>query len=186
MRSHKTVSSIIAMGGIMAVLVGGCSSIVDPEASKAFHQSLGSTSITVFPTFVRGADRSYDADAAGQIGEFLTADGLAGVTVSSEEVPITGSWGMNQARMLRDSMEDFAAYVTEHRIDTEYALMAEYLILGTGVPGGIHCYVLDAEGRSAHVVLLNSHWSAFSDANPQTTDDCTAVLIEVLREDLAG
>jgi hypothetical protein len=114
----------------------------------------------------------------------LTAEGLAEVTLSEAEVPITGSWGMNQAKMLRESAEAFAAYIVEHPIETEYALLAEYLILGTGVPGGIHCYILDGQGRVAYVVLLNSHWSEFSDADPQTVEDCTDVLIGVLREEL--
>ena len=184
MRLHNKVGCIVAMGGIATVFVSGCGSIVNPQAKEALFQTLGNTSFTVFPAFVRSDGASYDADAAERIGEFLTADGLGDVTLSNEDVPITGSWGMNQAKMLRESAEDFAGYVRDHPIETEYALLAEYLILGTGIPGGIHCYVLDAQGSVAHVVLLNSHWSAFADADPQTVEDCTGVLIEVLRDDL--
>ncbi|UCC32051.1 MAG: hypothetical protein JSU86_07175 [Phycisphaerales bacterium] len=39
--------------------------------------------------------------------------------------------------------------------------------------------------RLAFVVLQNSHWPIFTEANPQTVDDCTEVLIRVLRELLA-
>jgi len=184
MKAHNKVGCIVAMGGIATVFASGCGSIVNPQAKEALFQTLGNTSFTVFPTFVRALDTSYDEDAAREIGEFLTGEDLGDVALSTENVPIIGSWGMNQAKMLRESAEDFAGYVRDHPIETEYALLAEYLILGTGIPGGIHCYVLDAQGRVAHVVLLNSHWSAFADADPQTVEDCTGVLIEVLRDDL--
>jgi hypothetical protein len=185
MKSGNKLSWIVTICTTVAFVMGGCASInIDPEAQEAFFQSLGDTSFTVFPAFVRGEDTSYDESAAEQTGEFLTASELGEVTISAEEVPITGSWGSNQAKMLSESAEDFAAYVTAHPIDTDYALMPEYLIGGRGVPVGIHCYIVDAEGGIAHVVLLNSHWTIFTEMDPQTTDDCTEVLIEVLREDL--
>lgn len=66
-------------------------------------------------------------------------------------------------------------------IETDYALLPEYLF-GRSEAGGIHCYVLDAEGAVAYVVLQNSHHKRFVAAKPKTAEDCTAVLIEVLRE----
>lgn len=36
--------------------------------------------------------------------------------------------------------------------------------------------------RLAFVVLQNSHWPVFTEVNPQTVDDCTEVLIRVLRK----
>jgi hypothetical protein len=178
------LTGITIVGGIVAVIAGGCGSVVDPAAKEALYQALGNTTFTVYPTFVRDEDGSYNGESAGRIGDMLTTEGLAEVTLSQAEVPITGSWGMNQAKMLQESAADFAAYVAEHPIETEYALLAEFLILGTGVPGGIHCYIVDADGRLAFVVLLNSHWSEFSDADPQTVEDCADVLTGVLREEL--
>ena len=178
------LTRITVVGGIVAVLAGGCMSAVDPAAEETLFQVLGNTSFTVFPTFVRGEEPSYDGNSAGQIGEMLTEEGLAEVTLSEVEVPITGSWGMNQAGMLEESAEAFASYLAEHSMDTEYGLLAEFLIGGRGVPVGIHCYVLDAQGRLTFVVLLNSHWSEFSEADPQTVEDCTDVLIGVLRDEL--
>ncbi len=185
MKSQKQVSCIVTFVGMAVVLVAGCASPVDPAAKEAFLGSLGNTSITVFPAFVRnGQESSYDANGAARIGEFLTDDNLAEVTVSQEHVPVTGPWHHNQARMLRESAEDFATYVTDHPVETEYGLLAEYLFLGGGSVGGIHCYIIDGENRLAYVVLLNSHWSIFAEMSPKTVDDCTNVLIEVLREDL--
>jgi hypothetical protein len=50
---------------------------------------------------------------------------------------------------------------------------------------GIHAYIVDAQGTAAFQVLLNSHWDEFAKASPlKTADDCTAVLIDVLRNRL--
>ena len=106
------------------------------------------------------------------------------MTISQEQVPITGPWHANQAGMLSESAADFAAYITDHPVETEYALLPEYLFLGGGAVGGIHCYIIDGENRLAFVVLLNSHWPIFAEMDPKTVDDCTDVLIAALRKDL--
>ncbi|MCH8912622.1 MAG: hypothetical protein IIA33_03530, partial [Planctomycetes bacterium] len=62
-------------------------------------------------------------------------------------------------------------------IETEYALLPEYLTGGEGRVGGINCSLLDAEGTMAYAVLLNSHHKPFYEADPQTVTDRKAVLI---------
>jgi hypothetical protein len=167
----------------MAAAGASCGGIVDPAAEAMFLQSLGDTTITVFPAFVRGEDTSYDANAAEEVAGFFEAEGLAAASASDQEVPISGSWGSNQAKMLRSSAVSFAACLGENPVGTEFALLPEYL-MGPGYAVGIHCYVIDSEGRIAFVELLNSHHAPFSNADPQTVEDCTEVLISVLREDL--
>ena len=166
--------------------MGGCKGVVDPTANATWIQSLGDTSITVFPTFVRTAGQpDYSSAEAARIGEFFTNEGLAQVTLSEAQVPITGEWKSNQAAMLRESIADFARYLADHPIETDYALLAEYLIGGRGLPVGIHGYLLDEQGQVADVVLLNSHHPPFADANPATIEDCTNVLIGVLDDELS-
>jgi len=43
---------------------------------------------------------------------------------------------------------------------------------------------VDAEGAVAFQILWNSHWEEFSKAKPKTVGDCTAVVIDVLRDRL--
>jgi hypothetical protein len=71
--------------------------------------------------------------------------------------------------------------VRENPIRTDYALLPEYLF-GRTKAGGIHCYVLDGQGTLADVVLLNDHWPRFAEVDPRTVEDCTDVLINVLRD----
>ncbi len=186
MQWHDHAKRISVLGIMLGFLVGGCGGpITDPIAQEAFLASLGNTSITVFPAFVREDDSAYDESAALSIGAFLTDEGLADVTVSTEQVPITGPWHSNQSQMLQESAAEFAAYLNDDPVDTEYALLPEYLFLGNNAGvGGVHCYIVDADNRLAFVVLQNSHWPIFTEVNPQTVDDCTTILIEVLRESL--
>ncbi len=184
MRLFNNMSRIVVICGTGALLASGCAGPIDPEAREVFLHSLGNTSIAVYPAFVRDREPPYDENAAVRIGAFLTDEQLADVTITDERVPITSPWRRNQARMLRESAAEFAEYVKANPIDTEYALMPEYLMVGSGVVGGIHCYIVDAENRLAFVVLQNSHWPIFAEVNPKTIDDCTEVLIRVLRQSL--
>jgi hypothetical protein len=185
MNRQGTPTLILALGGTLGLLTGGCGGIVEEDAEKTFMQSLGNTTITVYPAFVRqGKSAEYDANAARGIGEFLTAGQLGNVVQSDARVPITGPWRTNQAKMLAESAAAFADYVQANPIRTSYALLAEYLMGSGGGVGGVHCYILDADGKVAFAVLLNSHHKPFADAQPKSVADCTNVLIQVLGERL--
>ncbi len=182
-KKWKIVIVVAAMCAAVPLMMGGCKGILDEEAHAELLGRIGETSFTVFPTYVRGGPETYySAEEAGKIGAFITADGLGTVTMSEAEVPITGPWHSNQAKMLRESAEAFRAYIADNPIATEYALLPEYLIGGRGGVGGIHCYVLDKDGRIAEVALLNSHHKPFYEADPKTVEDCTDILIGVLRD----
>jgi hypothetical protein len=185
MRTQASTLAVITLCPVIALTMGGCGGVIDKQAEKLFYEAIDNTSITVFPAFVRDGDgQSYDAEAAGAIGAFLTEEGLATVTLSDTEVPITGEWGANQAKMFRNSAADFSTFVRQNPIQTDYALLPEYLIGGRGKPLGVHLYLVDAEGTAAYALLFNSHHREFNDVNPQTTDDCTTILISRLRGDL--
>src|SRR3990172_4821511 len=182
----------VAVVAVIAA-VGGCI-VLDTTAENAFFSnlkqnreaflaSIGTTSMTVFPAVVRRSSITYDDSASVKLTEFLNTSGLADATACDRHVPFTGPWRMNQARMWRESAKEFGEYVRSNPIATRYALLPEYLGAKTEA-GGIHAYVVDADGAVAFQVLLNSHWEEFSRAKPKTEEECTAVLIDVLRERL--
>jgi hypothetical protein len=191
-RNRSLAALGVAVVSVTAA-AGGCLAI-DKAAEKAyfpklektreaFLASIGKTSITVFPAAVRRSTITYDDGASAKLTEFLNTDGLAKATTSDRHVPITGPWRHNQARMLRESAKEFAAYVRANPIGTRYALLPEYLG-GKTEAVGIHAYIVDSDGTVAFQILLNSHWEEFSRVKPKTADECTAVLIDVLRDRL--
>ena len=191
-RNRSLAALGVAVVAVMAA-VGGCLAI-DKAAEKAyfpklektreaFLASIGKTSITVFPAAVRRSTITYDDGASAKLAEFLNTDGLAKATASDRHVPITGPGRMNHARMWRDSAKELGEFVRANPIVTRYALLPEYLG-GKTEAVGIHAYIVDSDGTVAFQVLLNSHWEEFSRVKPKTEDECTAVLIDVLRDRL--
>ena len=114
MRKRLNQELLVLMSVAAALsLIPGCSGIADPVARETLLDDLGATTFTVYPAYVRRRAGGYDEPTAERLADFLSAEGLAEVVVSDEQVPITGPWGHNQARMLRESTEAFAAYLIE-------------------------------------------------------------------------
>lgn len=176
-------------GGGLALLaaattltLGGCGGVVDDAAHATLHERLGSTSFTVFPAFLHdGRDGGHDPAAATTLAELVRAEGFGTATISTAEVPLSAKPGSNQAKMLRDNLAAFREWLAANPVDTDYAMLPEYLIDGGGRVLGIHLYVLSRDGACADAILLNSHHAPFKDANPQTPADATAVVVDVLR-----
>jgi hypothetical protein len=155
--------------GAPLLLAAACGWAEKPDRER-FLRAVGNTSITVFPACVRAGNAgSHDPGAAAKIAAGLNAAGVGQAKASDGRVPLPEGWHRNQARMFRESGEALGRYVRAHGLDTEYALLPEYLIGGRGTAFG---------------VLLNSHWKQFRKAKPKSPADCTEVLLQVLREDL--
>lgn len=185
MKSRKMVAAtgglLLLLTGATAFILGGCGGVVDDGAHAKLHEQLGTTSFTVFPAFLRdGRQGGYDTAAAQTLAEYLRSEQFGAVTVGQAEIPLSGKPGMNQAKMLRDSLAEFQAWLTAHPIDTDYAVLPEYLVDGQGRVVGIHLYVLAQAGMCADALLLNSHHEPFKKANPQTPADATQVVVGVL------
>jgi len=186
---YQTFAALFIFLTSLMLLTGCSGGITDPEAEEILRQKLGNTSFTVFPAYIRygDSDDSYDEDAAMSLGLFFEDEDLATVTLSEENVPLLETWHSDQSQMLRESAQAFADHILANPIATEYGFLAEYIFLaGSGKVGGIHCYILDTSGIVAFVVALNSHHEPFSEADPQTIEDCTSVLTDVLRDTLTA
>jgi len=96
---------------------------------------------------------------------------------------------MNEARMWRDSAADFTKYLSDHPLETRYALLVEYLIGGKGLESGgqvlgVHYYIARDDAVLAGGGLANSHHEDFNAVNPQTIADCTSVMKRLLNSRL--
>ena len=185
MSRRTALFTLLGMAALAPLMIGGCKGVADPQAEKRFRAEVGNTSITVFPTYVRdGEQHRYDAESARTLAAFLSETGIATAHVSTAEVPLTTEWGMNQARMFAHSATDFSRHVKTNEIDTNHAMLAEYLIGGRSVPVGVHVYVVERGGAIAYGTLSNSHHAAFTAVDPQTIEDCTEVAKRTLSNGL--
>jgi len=177
------VCSVVGFG------VCGCDKVVDAGANVQLKQELSNASVMVYPTFVRKFSGSiYDSNSARDIAATLKDIGFESVRVSNYEIPITGETYMIQWKLFNQSKDLFVSYLKANPVDTDYVVLAEYLITplrsGGQAAGGIHCFVLDKKGRVGLEILLNSHHKIFAEAKAKTTEDCTKVLIRTLKEQL--
>ena len=177
--------------GLMYLVVGiglcGCDKVVDAKANVRLKRELSDASVMVYPTFVRKFSGSvYDSNSAREIAAALKDIGFKSVIVSNDKVPIAGETYMIQWKLFNQSKDLFVSYLKANPVDTDYVVLAEYLITplrsGGQAAGGIHCFVLDGKGRVGLEVLLNSHHEIFAEA--KTTEDCTKVLIRALKKQL--
>lgn len=179
------------------ILLAGCFGLVDKEQSDEFLADLGSTSMTVYPTYIKrmaknesgkplgydSEDSTYDSAETQRLAAFLRCECLASVTLSTEEVPLDRDWQRTQYGILKASSRAFGDHVAAHPIETEYAMMAEYAIPHSSV-WAVHAYVVNARGELVWVAHLNSHFDVFSNINPQSPSDGTDVLLAFLRTGL--
>lgn len=180
--------SLLGLWPAALLVIGGCINIHSRQANKELRAKLGKTSFTIFPTFLRtGGTRSYDAASAASIAAFIAQDKLGDVVVSKAEVPIPGGWHHNEAAMLKESVVAFKTYLADHPAKSDYAVMAEFLRHKKGrQASGIHCSIIDGQGRIAYALLMNSHYKPFARANLTTPEACTDLLISVLRKELSS
>jgi hypothetical protein len=175
---------------VAALALCACQGPVDEARRDEFHAALGHTTITVFPAWVRSnTDEGTRADAAAavRLAAWLDEQGLAEATASDAAVALPDDVQGFQYDVFQRGGAAFGAYVREHPLSTAYALLPEYLI--TRVPdggtraGGVHAYVVDAQGRLVDALLLNSHHEAFQTAAAKTPAECTELVLAVLAQD---
>jgi hypothetical protein len=77
-----------------------------------------------------------------------------------------------QWALFNKDMETIAKEVKQRASGTPYHLVLEFLVgprrSGGENVGGIHCFILDPQGRNAFSFLLNSHHKLFVDAELQS------------------
>lgn len=166
---------------LLAVLALGAMVACTERKSAAeleFERALGRTSLTIFPTVVRmGRTTQGDVESAKLLAAEFERRKLGKAAVREEPVEFALKASFNQAKMYQQSKAAFAAYVKAHPPGTEYAAMAEYLLSTSGQVGGIHLYVVRADGEPVGGVLLNSHWKEFKTVKPKTVQDATRALL---------
>ncbi len=183
----KRLVMLVGACGLAALSMGGgCGSVIDPDAEKQLLARRGAMSVTVFPAFLRtGGQPQYDDAAAAMLKSAVEDARLATAVVTDAHVPLSGKPGFNQARMLRESLAEFGEWVRSHPIQTDYAMLPEYLVDGRGRGIGVHLYVVTPDGTCAYALGLNSHHEPFRRVNPQNAADCTRIVIDVMRDELA-
>ncbi|NWF83630.1 MAG: hypothetical protein HXY18_07365 [Bryobacteraceae bacterium] len=175
-------SSRAAVIGLALIGLSGCGG---DEEAKAFLLGLAGARVTVYPTVVRTAERiTHDTASAEVLADALGKAGAKSVVVSGERLTLSEKTSFNQGAMYRASQRAFAEQVKARKPETEYAAVAEFLVSANGGVGGIHLFVVRADGTRAFGRLLNSHHKEFKAVWPRSNEQAAAVLTAALRNGL--
>lgn len=145
------------------------------EHAAAFVQTLPSAKIAVLPTILRTAEGThYLPETADRIANQLPERGLLNTFALHENPEVGPVEGHVQWDVFVHDMEQISSFVRALNHEADYLLVLEFLITqtrsGGQAIGGIHCYILDAQGRNAFSFLLNSHHKPFVQARLNSQD----------------
>lgn len=205
MKHYKTGNVKIAL--IISLLVGVFVAVLSvyfigcKPAQVPLSTILKDSTVTVFPGVVQTQDGiSYDKKTAERIETMLKDFTTVAVSVSSIEIDMEGTAPEKgyQYDLFQNSLKRFGETVKKQAVETDYALVTDYLISKTPdsgyATGGVHCYVVNQNGEKQYLLLLNSHHKLFQDANLKTNeqtpeglqhvvDRCTDVIIKAIQLD---
>jgi hypothetical protein len=113
----------------------------------------------------------------------LGAAGAKEAIVLERSLVLSDKRSFNQAAMFKASLEEFGKQVKADPPQAEYAAVAELLTSANGAVGGIHLYVVRADGSRAFGCLLNSHYKEFKRVWPRSSAQATGVLGAWMKEE---
>jgi hypothetical protein len=157
------------------------------EHATAFVQALPSAKIAVLPTILRTAEGThYLPETADHIAKQLPERGLLSTFALHEKPEIGPLEGHVQWDVFVHDMEQISSFARALNHEADYLLAIEFLITqtrsGGQAIGGIHCYILDAQGRNAFSFLLNSHHKPFVQARLNSQDPSHAARSQLLEK----
>lgn len=170
--------------GLLIIISGPPVFFIDQAARDRFRSELGHTSVTVYPTLLRGeAEESFDLASAREVASFLNEKGFATATITEEEPTVQTIGHRNEMRVAAASALSFAKFIAGEPLETPYALMAEYFVSSRdGRAMAVHYYIVTRDGKVADAGVINSHYRIFQEIDPRTVEDCTRVAIEQMED----
>jgi hypothetical protein len=179
-------------GGKMAKLWAAKSGLPSKAEREAMQSRLKTLKQTIktstMAVFVQVSGKGSDAKAADALAEMLTHEGLGRADAIGAELKFEIKPNNNQLRVISDTAKAFQNFLRKNPPTADYALLAEYGIGrfpdGRTAVDGIGLIVCDRNGAWVLVTGRNSHQPDFQQINPQSSDDCNRLVVEVMKHDL--
>jgi hypothetical protein len=154
------------------------------QNTPAFLEALDTTTIAVYPSLVRRANRTAHSFASqSQIIAFLNAENIATAVAAPYRIDLGALPQVPQWDLFQNDMWRIAYLLTDHQFDAEYHLFMEFLFpVNNQAVFGIECYVLDRNGENAFSFLLNSHHQLFVDAKLVANNSSEAARAKLLEK----
>jgi hypothetical protein len=152
---------------------------------SALKKTIKTSTVAVYPVRVSGKS---DEKLAVALAGMLAKEGLGRAEAVNADLTFEIKPNSNQLRIVWDIARAFQEFLRKNPPVADYALLADYgigrTIDGKTMVGGVQLILCDRKGDWALVTLRNSHQTDFQQINPQSPDDCSRLVVEVLKNDL--
>jgi hypothetical protein len=129
---------------------------------------------------IRLGDETSAVDAA-ELAERLGTDLQVTASVGANPVQIEVEPARNQMKMLWQMATAFREHVREHPPETDYVLFADYYLRPDGGPArAVHFAICDRSGDLVVVDFQNSHHEDYQAIAPNTTAECSRLVVRRL------
>lgn len=124
--------------------------------------------VTVYPVRV---NNDYSMTAAAELAGL--AKGCLAFRAADTEMHFDFTPSMNEQKVLWSAAHSIQAAVRKHPADTDYVLVAHYMVRPDGKGAfAVHWFLLDRKGEIVVVDFQNSHHEDFRRLAPQSAADC--------------
>jgi hypothetical protein len=149
------------------------------EHAERFRQEVENAKIGVLPTIVRTIEKNHIlADSPDSIAKKLREYGIQNPIAINESLEVGTPEGRAQWELFQSDLSKIRGLIQPLSDKADYFFVLEFLVTripsGGQAVGGIHCFILDPQGRNAFSFLLNSHHTMFEEAGlvePSTSED---------------
>ncbi|NNJ69797.1 MAG: hypothetical protein HKP10_00750 [Kiritimatiellales bacterium] len=147
----------------------------ESELAADFIRTVTTAAVRVYPTIIRTPTNTFfSTESQEQIVEFLNRKKITKAIPADRSIDPGELKGRGQFDWFTNDETVIGNEVKKERIREQYALVMEVLFPpqrgNRQSVFGIHCIVLDTEGRRAFSFLLNSHHQMFVDTNMVADD----------------
>jgi hypothetical protein len=127
--------------------------------------------VYVYPVHVLRASSNFDSTTSKQIVTFINQQGGFKAVYNSKIPGVNSTWGVNEAKMFKNSFRAFTNCIKPDTAIVEYGLLVEFLYQPFGIVG-VHYYLVDnKESKGVILRILNSHNKTFQEINPKNNMD---------------
>lgn len=140
------------------------------EQADRFRQEVESAKIGVLPTIIRTIEKNHIlADSPDSISKKLREYGVHNPIAIDESLDVGTPEGRAQWELFQSDLSKIRGQIQPLSEKADYFFVLELLVTripsGGQAVGGIHCFILDPQGRNAFSFLLNSHHTMFTEAD---------------------
>lgn len=153
------------------------------QRAEKLQKELAQIKLGIFPT---RCDKTTDSASAGRIAQQAAVELKCQAIALEQAVAIEIAPTSNEQKRLWDLARGLREYVRAHPPETDYVLLADYLVdpAGARPAGSVHFVLCDKAGEWVVVDFQNNQHADFQQVDPRSVEDCDRLAVLRLKHAL--